>query len=368
MDHVSANKIYLFQIAPEDLGGLWIDLLHLTWNNLSPISPELDVYQPGTGVRNAELEKLAQNPQAALAAKLIAQPDLRLHFWTGGGITAISFLTLCRNRVEDPNGVVVIAPSYKRSLMIHYFTSVESCAAWLGDHLGSKVEEEPPVLFPPTLPFESALYALHTIDCFRRTAYQSMLEHKVLETPYLTVPQYTSAFNQSLRSEDIRWLLPAFMQMTPDIQTATFKPETAHLNEIVDAKLLRPIRIGGDTGQPAYAFGEAGRLLGIEFMRTWWTAAAFKLELMTGGLLSDAHCAFMAPTAIANHWFSVHKDDERITIQSDALTSKALSLRLSELLLTPVPETLVTPRFCTSCGKPIQTGARFCNYCGQPVA
>ncbi|HNT54356.1 MAG TPA: zinc ribbon domain-containing protein [Anaerolineaceae bacterium] len=375
----SPAKIHLFQISAADLGCLWIDLLHLSWNQLSPIEQNLNEYMPGAGRAAAELLELAKSKPVVHAAAIVARPDLRLHCWTGGGATQMGFLSLCRNQSLDPNGVAVVSPSHKNSLMVHYFPTVSACANWVAEILGAKVEDEPPALFPPSLPFESALYALHAIDCFRRVAYQSMLDHKTLETPHLSVAQFASTFQQSLGSADLRWLLPAFLHMAPGAREIPFQPQAAHLAAVVDARLLRPVRVGNSPGEAAYAFGEAGRLLGIEFLRTWLTAAGLQLDLLSNDAVTTTQRVFLAPTAVANHWFSIQKDTRPeapgqpgagyAEVLSTPLTLKELSEHLVDLVSWPVPleESAARPRFCMSCGKPIQPSARFCNYCGQAV-
>ena len=356
-----SNELHIFQVAADDIGILWTDLLRLAPNPLSPIGPDLKEYAPGSGQVTPELQKIAAQPQAVKAAAMLAQPDLRLHCWMGGATTSLSYAVFCRSRAVDPDGVAVFAPSYQGSLLVNYFPSVAMGATWGADVLGSDVTGEPPLLLPPVMPLESAVYAFHTIDCFRRVAYQSMLEHVTLETPHLTVPQFTAAFNQSLASADIRWLLPAFLQMTTGVRDLPFAPRSEHLGLLVEEKILRPVRVG-EAREPAYAFGEAGRLLGIEFLRTWWTAAALTLDLLEGDAVRKDQRIFVAPTAVANHWFTVKEVSGGAVVDCAPLTQLAMQQRLADLLETPAPEPPAA--FCPSCGEKIQPGARFCRACG----
>lgn len=367
------NKIHLFQVAAADVACLWVDLLHLSPNQISPIKSNLEELPRGSAQVTPELQKLAGDERVSHAAAIIAQPDLRLHCWIGGATTSITFMTLCRNRKLDADGVVVVAPSYGDSLMFHYFPQVADCASWSAELLGSKVQDEPPALFPPSLPLVAAAYAFHAVDCFRRVAYQSMLDYKVLETPYLFVPEFSETFNRSLQSDDIRWLLPAFMQMTSGVKQEAFEPQAAHLAQVVESGLLRMVGVG-EAGQPAYAFGDAGRYLGIEFLRTWWTAAGIRLDLLSADTVTTPLRAFLAPTAVANHWFTLQPGPEGVQVQAQPYTLASLTQRLAELLQTPLSEPAPLPepappatRFCSFCGKPLRSGARFCGNCGQPV-
>jgi ribosomal protein L32 len=118
----------------------------------------------------------------------------------------------------------------------------------------------------------------------------------------------------------------------------------------------------GEAREPAYAFGEAGRLLGIEFLRTWWTAAALTLDLLEGNAIRKDQRIFVAPTAVANHWFTVKEVSGGAVVDCAPLTRLAMQQRLADLLETSAPEPPAA--FCPSCGEKIQPGARFCRACG----
>lgn len=369
-----------FKVSLGDLRPLW-KLLAVPTTSLSPYAT-LDARPPAT--EPTELAALAQDPALAQAATLLAAPELKVDCVIGGGSSALGYLTLCRR--HDSPGVVAATPVGSDSLLVYNFADTAAAGAWLARTLNTLPEflawdpatlqsvaasPEPSHILPSTLPLETLIYLFHALDMYRAAVYQNLLQHRTVDADLaVDAAEFDAALGRSLQSGDIRWLLPAFHRLMPALAACTLDPKPEHLDALATLDIVVPVR-GEAPAAPRYRFGETGQHLGLEFYRTWHGSVGITLT-RTDGELPNSH--FLAPTAFANHWFSLGTDSlGHGVVDYAALDDDRLAERLQRLLDTPAaapqpaperPSATQPARRCPACQAPLAVGAMFCSACG----
>ena len=369
------NDHIFFQINSLDIGCLWHDKLGITCEGLSPFG---GAWQPPKGHSSASemsvLDALALDPAVQSAATILGNPDIRLECFMGGASSKDGYLAFFRNRKADPQGVAAIVPSFNQSYMIHYFGDFQESMRWVSTILSHR----PPFIsweaaevalkleakheLPDRMPLETVLYLLHLLDCYRRVTYQNLLLYRTVDVG-LTVfaEEFNSTMIQSLRSGDVRWLLPAFLRITPGLRDLDIQPTAEHLDLLQQHKVLVAGR--QKDGQPIYGFGEAGLRLAIEFYRTWHTAAGLSVTQEDGLCVMNS---FLAATAFANHLLVLEperKEGGGIVCYA-ALSEEQLAGRLCEFLNMEKQKTEPQDVFCAKCSHAIMPDLKFCPSCG----
>ena len=348
---------FLFQVNRADLYALFIDRLGLDCQPLSPLTGLLTgpSQQPQAGP--AVLKSMAEQEEVHLAAAILADPQHRLLLRTGGGVTPGALMVACANAPVDPQAVVVFSPTSGNGYQVETFISADDFAAWAANLLDSvplfaALELEVQALeaagikeylhlIPDSLPLEAFIYLIHGIDSYRRATYCSMLEYKPDEEVSLTAAEFDGSLIQSLNSRDLRWLLPAFMALTPGLASFKVMPEPEHLQMLLDKGLLLAGQVEG-SHTLLYSWPENGRRLGVEFYRTWSGAAGLELTFRGG---QTGQRAFIAATALTNHYFNLEQPEGpgRVVAQHEPLNKTGLAEKIAGLFSLPVPELPVLP-------------------------
>jgi hypothetical protein len=375
-----------FKVSLGDLRPLW-QLLAAPTTALSPYAA-LEARPPATDP--AELAALAQDPALAQAANLLAAPQLKVECVIGGGSSALGYLTLCRR--GDSPVVVATTPIGTDSLLVYSFADSISAGTWLARTLNTLPEFlawDPATLesvaaspapahdLPSTLPLETLIYLFHAIDMYRAAVYRNLLQHLTVDEDLaVDAAEFDAALGRALQSGDIRWLLPAFHRLMPGLAACTLDPKPEHLDALSGLDIIGPVRANASAARQ-YRFGAAGQRLGLEFYRTWHGAVGISLS-RADGVLPQSH--FLAPTAFANHWFSLATDTlGHGMVEYAALDEGQLADRLRGLLDSPTsapkpapapqPAAVSPPptqpaRHCPACQTPLAAGAMFCSACG----
>lgn len=404
-----ARDQLIFQINNSDVGPLFTDTLRLQCNGLSPFGESLRTYAPGSGAPSAGLAEIARHPRLQEVAAILSQPDLRITHRTGGGSLDVSFFGAFRSRSVRQEAIATLTPSFEGSWMVQLFDTPREYLAWWLGLVASRVEEPAANYMPPPLPLESLVYLLHAVDSFRRVSYASMLSYTPAVEPFVTSAEFSETLTRALSSQDMRWLLPAFLYLTPGLNQFTFEPSPEHLDILEEHDFLLPVQ-HPQTREDVFVFGEAGRTLGVEFYRTWMMAVGFDTTVLTPQGEKSVNRGFLAPTALANHLIRLEPDGTGgCTANHQALTLAELEFRLRDMLdpalaaegangVTPglawsgdvgrpaalsgspppqAPQVVPGPptaapsgaigAFCPNCGIPRTPGARFCRACGAPL-
>lgn len=419
MTTTEKHSQYVFQLNTGDAGKLCVDLLKLKCTALSPLAGTLNAYKSGTPSHTKDegnLKAMASTPNISLALSILAAPDLLLDITVGGGMTGLGQISAIRASEFDPEKVVMFTRSSPNSFLIQMFDTVQGFISWNLDNIGTRVSLDPPTFLPETMAFEELIYTFHTIDSFRRVAYESMLEAKTLKEPYITVDRFIYTMKHTLKGGDIRWLLPTLVTLLPGCASVGINPEEEHLRFMTSNDLLITGR-KKSTNEVVLTFGERGRQLSMDFYRTWQLSAGFELKLKGNDGQIKSTMAFMASTALANYCFDLEpKNKGGFSVKCSPLTTAGLASKLdlllgyiaekplersetgvispekakcakcghlcdaeaafcskcgTSLVKTPEPpakpKTMNEPKICPNCNKQLTAQARFCSGCGKPV-
>ncbi len=376
-----AGGAFTFQVAQSELGPLFVDMLKLDGDSGSPVAAPLGRYKKGSSKKpSAELKAVAADADAARAAAILARPEWTMTNRTGGGSLPLSFFTAAHAPSIDEYGVAVVAPSYDGAYFIQLFASPWLFLAWWLNLNASGAAEPIANYIPPSTSYESLIYLLHTTDLYRRASMNSQLDHQPTEMPSITAESFGATFKTSVRSNDLRWLLPAFLGLTPGLDRAGFDEAGEHLKALARLEFLFPAKSGedGDTND-RLVFGEAGRIMGVEFYRSWFQAVGFETSVRTGGGWRVADRGFLAPTGLANHLVLVdlhQAGSGSPSVNHQAMTRDVLDGKMARLLTQSLAQSLLSPdeesetatQNCEQCDLPLKPGQKFCVNCGAAVA
>ena len=420
--NIKVNQIeqaFSFQIAGKDLGPLVADLVKANAILNHQLSGLVKKYSAGKRVRASnELVKIAKDKSVARAIAILAAPDLIMANRTGGGSLPVSFFTACHAPSVDADAFVVMTPSFQGAFLIQIFDTRWLFLAWWLSQNAALVNEPAPNMIPPPVSYESLVYMFHAVDLFRRTAMESQLEFEPSMAPSLPVSDFGKFLKASVVSHDLRWLVPAFLGLTPGLDQLKFETDARHLEALYRHDFLYPAKREGKSKTPdKLVFGNAGRAMGTEFYRSWFQAVGFETLVRLSGRWEHAHSGFLAPTGLANHLILIGTDGPSQSVNHQAMTRDALDRKMLHLFdeevltaapgvepeiepqtppkqdpspqpaqakqpvfSTPEPAKTDTPpralvaqqptmkKFCTTCGKQLKPGIKFCTSCGHPLS
>lgn len=389
-----------FHIPAADVGPLLADQLGLRPSATSPLAKPLSGYTARSAVASEAAGATASRPLFARAAKVLEAPDLRIAHRFGGLSPSVSVLDVYRSTVAERDLLVAVQAAADGSLGLLAFESADSYLSWWLETFAVAAAAETPNYLPPPLTLEATLYLLHAVDSYRRAYYQSMLEYTAADDLKIPTREFFRTMLQSAKSGDARWLAAAFLASTPGLPR--LNPADSDFEPLWGLDFLVPDNLPA-TGEDAFVWGEAGSVLGQEFLLSWASFVGWEAALLTPGQQS-LYRAFLATTSVANHLFIVEPGPDGATrVNHQAMTLARLRTRLEAMLgqaleavpdpspsafPSSMPEEIVAPvqplaarvtpaaptlerrapqvarRFCTQCGGPLVEGDRFCAQCG----
>ncbi|HNW84748.1 MAG TPA: zinc ribbon domain-containing protein [Candidatus Cryosericum sp.] len=392
----------VFVVHPEDLGPLLVDQLHLQATSFSPFAATLADYAPGSGTVTEDGKALGGNDSFLAAAAVLARPDLRLDALFGGGMRPLGSLrAYAAKRAGDM--MVAVAPG-DGEWDIRLFDAGRDAAAWVAQQLGTAAPEGEPNMLTPPCSLSTLVAVFHTIDMFRRCAYQDMLEFRRSPDPVMTPQEFRSVAGAGIRSQDVRWLLPSLLVLVPDLAAQLGTMADDGLEQAVKRGFLVGTTRAGST-DPVLLFGEAGRHMGAEFLQSWVGSVGFTVDVMTQSGTRTLHRGYVASTGLANHWFRFEEKEGVLDVNHQPLSQEQYAQKLGDLLLSAAvvdrqadaagpfvkPGNAAAPgrraktatgraadsstaqpaaaglKFCPGCGTPVKPGAKFCTVCGRPL-
>lgn len=344
-------RVDSFHVHPDDVHPLCEGLLHARFVGLSPLLG-ITGASPTPRASADALRALAATPALQGTVAIVADPDLRVDVVIGGGSVAPAHVALVRRREVDAARVVGVSRAPGGGWLLHRFEDATAASRWLA-RLSSRIPEfvawdadtmaevaatvDQPRQIPAELPLEAVIYLFHAIDLFRRVTYEHLLAYAPVDGPVqVAADTFRAELPRALRSGDIRWLLPAFHRLMPDLAQHDVAPRPEHLALLDAAGILHGAR--GPDGEAQLVFGEVGTRLGIEFYRTWHAAAAVALH-RRGEPDRAGHRWFLAPTAFANHLFALRASGRgHATVHHEALDEEGLVRAIQALVdAPPVP-------------------------------
>ncbi len=354
---------------------------------------------------------LLADPEFLRAARILAQPDLYVTV-RAAGVKGLSELRLHRKKGEGAYVVAAEAMEDGR-IAISVFDDYRAYLDRWAKDSASPADETAVNYLPPKIRFGEFLLALHAIDSFRRVSYRNMLDHAFMERTYIKTAEFTQSMADSIRSLDIRWLLPAFLAVTPGAEECLAKIDPKDLAVLMEQDFLVPSKLS-PSGEDILYFGEAGQLMGVEFLRSWFSSFGFEIQVAEGTGFTAAERLFIAPTFLSNHLVRLETaEDGDIMVNHQAYTTDQLMQKLEELFgaafaaerpvaapiaasgttapsEAPSPAAEASPekpaeeaapaqakippvtpapagRFCWNCGHKLSDNAAFCANCGAKI-
>ncbi|WP_028307973.1 zinc ribbon domain-containing protein [Desulfitibacter alkalitolerans] len=352
---------------------------------------------------SSQYGEIMESLELKRAAALIAAPEAYAVLRSGGGSMPLEELWIHLGSAENTLATAAaVVTETQENFMIQYYERYQDFILSWCQAFATDPEETAPNYIPPKVELEAFLFVLHSIDAFRRATFRNLLDYALTEAPAITFSEFTSTMGDAIRSGDIRWLLPAFMVVTPGLHEVNIDLKPSYASILTDKSFL----VHAQTDKPdndVLVFGEAGRVMGVEFYRTWLQCFGFDLKVKEGSKGNDARFKtagrlFVAPTALANHLVSLEMTGNgRAMVNHQAYMKEQLVHKLNEVFeaaLKGIPgetaqagpeasaeasaesnagaakstvvETKVKTKlkFCGQCGKPFAEAALFCIHCG----
>ncbi|HAP32783.1 MAG TPA: hypothetical protein DCQ14_07020 [Firmicutes bacterium] len=377
----SENKPAAFDIRVNDIGKLFMEELGLTpqqGSALSGIGRSVD--GEGRDLKSVYREYL-QDQEFTRAARCVAAPDLFVINRIGGGGLDLEEIRLYHKKSEG-DVVVATAITADGAFTMRPFDNYTAYLEWWSEKYACKNEETTANYIPPKVSLEQFLFILHAIDCFRQVSYKNMLSFKYAEKATIEFSEFAQGMAASLKSGDIRWLLPAFTVVLPGFSQFNVEIEPGDVSIVMEQNFLLNAR-RTSTGEMVLAFGEAGQNMGVEFYRTWMMSSGFEINVARPTDFTAIERLFVAPTALANHFVRIETvAGGKGVVNHQAYTREQLEHKLLELferafdsVLREAPQPLPLPRtsreaprkYCGQCGTQLKPTARFCDNCGTKI-
>jgi len=359
--------------------------LRLETNARSPLAVLL---KGQTTPVNASPDLVTQlnSPNLRQALAIAAGPDLIAKWRIGGGSVDLMEFSLTRSK-DQGQALVLVAGAEQANILLRVFAQPADFVDWFMASYAGKNDQTVANYIPPTVELGEFVYLLHAIDAFRIASFKGMLDYQAGQRPTLSLTDFTDTLQRSVKSRDIRWLLPAFLILTPGLDPADFDLSADKTRILMDKNFLVTSQTAGSPEQ-RLGFAEAGQTMGVEFYRTWLVAAGLEITVAAPGGFTAVERLFIAPTALANHWVQIKTPaapGQTARVNHQALTYDQLQVKLSQALdkalalpvaasASAVPASPVQPAaakptalFCAHCGSPLKPEAKFCKECGTKV-
>jgi hypothetical protein len=310
------------RISVADLGPLFCDRLHLSWNPMCPFAEPLDAYVLGAGTDDAPPRNVATPELEPVVASILARPDVRITHRYAGAATAPGAFTACCRRSAGERTVVVI-PLPGGAYRIEPFETHRAYVAWWSSVLSSRVDRTGPNYLPSSVPLSTLLYAFHAVDAHRRAKYRSDMSYEPAPRLSIGIGEFAASMGAALGSRSPRWLLPAMLLLTPGLDAERIEPRAADVRALVEHTFISRASDSGSS-EPVLCFGEAGERMGAEFRRGWNLAAGLEVAVWTARGALPLYRAFLAPTTLANHLVQIEPSDNGAVATHQVLTQRQL--------------------------------------------
>lgn len=283
-----------------------------------------------------DLEYLIENVSSIddenkkLSISIIAEADILIETRIGGGVLGLESVKFYHKEgyphwlafEKESDGIIVM----------QLFESSQSFVDWWIDKFAGENEDVVTNRIPPKIKLQEFILILHGIDMYRRISYKNMLEHKFAENLNLDYKEFADELAISLKSMDVRWLLPAFLNLMPNINNfdIDIKPEDA--NVLFEQMFFLNMH-AEETNKDFLIFGEAGKSMGIEFFRTWYMGAGFEVKRLELSDWKSKSFWFFAPTSISNHFVEIELSDKnQAMVNHQAYTKDQFKIKIKKIL------------------------------------
>ena len=273
----------IFRIKQADIGAFLAADTNLSPNAGSAFYKAAPAGRAGMDIKTVYGELLT-NKEFLRALRIITQPDLYLVARVAG-VQGMPEIRLHHKKSEG-NFVAATEENAEGNLTISLFDDYESWLAWWIKGFASQNSQPAANYIPPNVSLEEFMFVLHAVDSFRRISYQNMLDHAFMDNAYVKVPSFLQSMAESLRSLDVRWLLPAFLAVTPGMEQYQTKIDSQNIGVLLEHDFFREGKLA--SGEDVLIFGEAGQIMGVEFLRSWFTSCGVEINVAVSGVFAAA--------------------------------------------------------------------------------
>lgn len=363
----------VFKLSPSDINFVFRSS-GLVGNTLSPFS--YDSEAAAVASPSEYFQAFQQDALFRGSAGKLLEPDLKVSFSTGGsGAQEDTYSVLMKK--EDPSVLAVMENSEGGYLLLH-FAEKNAFLQWWVSVYGMNSNASYRQVFDSVKPLEVLVYALHSVDTYRRAYMESMLSYNSEVSLAIGNVGFLDSMKQALASQDSRWLLPTLFKLCPALTRAKLKLLPEHIRAAEEAGFIT-LHNDENSGDMIVTLGDKAQSMGTEFLKTWIVATAIEAAIYTDGNMRRVSSLFLAPTAFANHLFSFRRTGEGYDFSHQALDLKGLESYLSQcfqawqgLRIEGKPKEVEEGRetrasFCGKCGQPIKGDQKFCGKCGSPI-
>lgn len=369
----SRNETVIFEVELRDVGSLLLDVLGIEPNRGSTFyEAGLADIEPIEDLRE-KYRELLEDEDFIKAIRIASEPDVYAINRIGGGCMDLNEVRL-HGKASEGKCLAATARAADGTYQIQLYKDYKEYLDWWTGSFAGKSEEAVDGYIPRRLSMEQLLFVLHAIDSFRIVSYKNLLNHIYVEKAYISYSEFAETMADSVRSRDIRWLLPTFMAVLPGFEKYSLKmvPEDAAF--LVEQGIMENAKLSKDD-EPVMVFGESGHRLGVEFFRFWMLSSGFEIRKLEAEGFETKERFFIAPTAVANHFMDIKG---KATVECSSYTREQLVSKLEKLFgdsfkvedAIRAHDTLKMPRsetemiYCRACGKQISSSSKFCKYCG----
>lgn len=398
-----------FIIGPDDIGVLLAGGPELVPNSGSVFYKAAPAAGADADVKTAYSELLADQ-DFLRALRVIAQPDLYATV-RGAGAQGLTELRLHRKKSE---GAYVAATEQDADgrWLISLFDDYRNWLVWWTNSFAGPGDVPAANFIPPKVSLEEFLFVLHAVDSFRRVSYENMLSHVFTDRTYVKTPEFLRSMADSLKSLDIRWLLPTFLAVTPGVEQYQTEMSPQNIAILLQHDFFREGKLA--SGEDVLIFGEAGQIMGVEFFRSWFTSCGMEINVAGADGFKTVERLFIAPTVLANHFVRLEDASggkalvnhqtytkEQLAVKLDELFGQAFALDVVPVVAKPAAALVSQPpspppeeksaaapaqkkaaapgqapqapagqpaqKFCRQCGTKLTPTASFCKNCGTKV-
>lgn len=326
----SSKEALIFQINQGDLRKLLTDVLGIVPNSGSAFFTAEPVETQSDSNLEYDYNELLENEDFLRAIRIASQPDLYVVNRIGGGSMGISEVRIHRKKSEGAY-VVATAKAADGTCDIQLYENYKAYLSWWMRNFAGKNEEPVENYLPMEVTMEQFLFLLHAIDSFRMVSYRNLLNHIYTKKTYVKYTEFTQTMVDSIKSKDIRWLLPSFMAVLPGFEKYKLNITAENAAFMVEEGLMENARLA-KSKELVLAFGEGGLSMGVEFFRFWMMSSGFEINVSTSDGFVAVERLFNATTAIGNHFVQLKTlENGKVMVNHQTYTKEQLEIKLGEL-------------------------------------
>ena len=325
MDKVNEPVSYIIEQA--GVGALLAKDTGLLPNNGSVFYKAAPAAGADTDIKAVYSELLADQ-EFLRALRIVAEPDLYAVVRVAGaqGLTE----TRLHRRKNEGDNVAATELRADGSLIISVFESYKDWVDLWAESFTTLSDVPAANYIPPMVSLEEFMFVLHTVDSFRRVSYQNMLSHVFTDRTYVKAPEFLGSMADSLKSLDIRWLLPAFLAVTPGIEQYQTDIDPQNIAVLLQHDFFMEGKLA--SGDDVLVFGEAGQIMGVEFFRSWFTSCGMEIKVAEPDGFMAAERLFIAPTILGSHFVQLEGSaNGQAMVNHQVYTKEQFAFKLDEL-------------------------------------